>query len=98
MIPQAGPGSSNSTADFNTLREYLRGELERQAADQRAITLATQESFAKWAHTVLEHVATALGVAIGYLVGLATGAYESVKEGFGSGFKEGFRRGRGRND
>jgi len=88
--------ADNGSADFNTLAEYLRAELERNAADQRAIYLASEQSFATWAHTVLEHIAEKLGVAIGYLVGLASGAYESIKGGFSKGFEAGLRRGRGR--
>jgi hypothetical protein len=82
-------------ADFNVLTEYLRAELERSAADQRAVHLASEESFAKWAQDVLGHIAEKLGVALGYLAGLAQGAYESIKGGFGKGFEAGFRRGRG---
>jgi hypothetical protein len=88
--------ADKDSADFNTLTEYLRAELERNAADQRAIYLASEHSFAAWAHKVLEQIAEKLGIAIGYLVGLATGAYESIKGGFSKGFEAGLRRGRGR--
>lgn len=87
--------AEQGAVDFNALTEYLRAELDRNSADQRAIQLASEESFAKWAQAVLGHIAEKFGVALGYLVGLAQGAYESIKSGFGKGFEAGFRRGRG---
>jgi hypothetical protein len=81
--------------DFYALANYLRGELDRLDADERAIHLASSHSFAQWAETALSQVAESLGLTLGFLAGHIVAVYEGMKESFSTGWRKGFDRGRG---
>jgi hypothetical protein len=89
--------AKSNQANFNVLAEYLKAELTRHSVEDRAIHLASEASFAKWAHSVLGEIAQQCGVAIGYLVGIVTEAYENIKGSFVRGFQDGLRRGRAKD-
>lgn len=85
-------------ADFNVLANYLRQELDKMAADERAVHLSSSHSFASWAKLVVGGMAESLGLSLGLLAGHIVDAYETVKNNFASGWREGFNHGRGRTD
>jgi hypothetical protein len=84
-----------SGADFNALTGFLRNELERLKADERAIHLASSKSFVRWAEVAIGAFAESLGITLGLLAGQLVAVYESVKGGFSTGWRTGFDRGRG---
>lgn len=81
-------------ADFDALATYLRGELERLNADERAIRLRSSRSFASWAENVLGAFAEATGVTVGFLLGQVAAVYDTVAEGWTRGWRRGIERGR----
>jgi hypothetical protein len=94
MTREIQPGE----ADFNVLADYLRQELDKMAADERAVHLTTSHSFATWAKSVVGGMAESLGLSLGLLAGHLVDTYETVKRSFSSGWREGLDRGRGRTD
>jgi hypothetical protein len=80
--------------DFNTLVQFLEGELARADADERAIVMASQRSFAMWAQNAIGAVAESLGLSVGFLAGYLAGIYHEIRDGFRSGWRKGIEKGR----
>jgi hypothetical protein len=91
MVDAAG----GNAPDFESLANYLKGELDRIEADERAIHLRSRADFFAFANAALETLAHTLGISLGFLAGEITALYEATTKSFGEGWRRGFERGRG---
>lgn len=82
-------------SDFHALADFLKAELAKADAEERAIHLRSHADFLAFVHVALEEAARVLGVSLGYIAGQIAALYEDVSGGFARGWRDGIARGRG---